>query len=373
MASIFVKGSMLYVSWYDKIEMKRKNKSTGLKNTRDNMKKAKIFASEFQKALDQKSLSLKNLGIKKNTVGASIEHFLKINSDKHPNTIKGYEHFFEKFTQRFPREKNCTAITKLSCEDWLTSFRKTKYQPNTLFGISKILKKYLRFLFEYNYIPMFILNKDVTFKPEVKDIITFTDDDITKILTGLKNKNSNFRTTVYLLLYTGLRPSDIYNLQVENIHLETQTFEYYSPKTKSYFTIPFHPDIIPVLKERIKEVTTGRLLNYKSVKNMGKAFSRYLEDLEITSKHYNLRTFRKTFITTAHECGLDLATVAKLAGHFKITTTEKYYNRLSLKKKSAELTKIVFPKAEEKTEVQTEVQPLQNPAKTAIDPHEKSE
>lgn len=356
MASIYVKGNKIYVSWYDQIEIKRKNKSTGLTNSRENMKKAKIFANEFQRALDQKSLSFKTLGIKKNTIGASIDHFLKINGDKHPNTIKGYEHFFAKFKLRFPREENCTSITKLSCEDWLTSFRKSKYQPNTLFGISKILKKYLRFLFEYNYVPMFILNKDVTFKPEVKEIITFATEDITKILTGLKDKNSNFRTTVYLLLYTGLRPSDIYNLQVENIDMESQTLQYYSPKTKSHFTIPFHPDIIPILKTRISEATTGRLLNYESVKNMGKAFSRYLEDLDITAKPYNLRTFRKTFITTAHECGLDLATVAKLAGHFKITTTEKYYNRLSLKKKSAELVKIVFPKAEEKTEVQTEVQ-----------------
>ena len=342
MASIYRKGAKLYVSWYDQIEMKRKNKSTGLSYSKENLKKAKVFAAEFQKALDQKSQSFKTLGIKKNTIGASIEHFLKVNGDKNKYTIKSYVNFFNKFTLRFKRDDICTTITKLSCEDWLTSFRTSHLQPNTLFGINKELKKYLRFLFEYNYIPVFVLNRDVTFKAQVKEIIIFSKEDIAKLIEGLKDKNTNFKTTFYLLLYTGLRPSDIYGLKVSDINLKEQTLKYYSPKTKTNFMVPFHPDLAPVLKARIDEVGTGKLLEYASIYNIGKAFSRYLKHLKLSSCQYNLRTFRKTFITTAHECGLDLATVSKLAGHFQITTTEKYYNKLSLKKKSHELNMIKF-------------------------------
>lgn len=355
MASIYRKGEKLYVSWYDSVEMKRKNKSTGLSYSKENLKKAKVFASEFQKALDQKSQSFKTLGIKKNTIGASIEHFLKINGDKHMNTVKGYNAFFDKFTLKFKRDDLCTTITKLSCEDWLTSFRSSHYQPNTLFGISKLLKKYLRFLFEYNYIPVFVLNSAVTFKPQTKEIIIFSKKDIVSLIKGLKDKNNNFISTFYLLLYTGLRPCDIYNLKVEDIDLQEGTFKYYSPKTRTYFMVPFHPDLAPILKARIDEVGTEKLLEYSTINNIGKAFRRYLMQIGLTVHGYDLRTFRKTFITTAHECGLDLATVSKLAGHFQITTTEKYYNKLSLKKKSYELNKIKFHAVNEATEVQTEV------------------
>jgi integrase len=355
MASIYRKGVKLYVSWYDQIEMKRKNKSTGLDYSKENLKKAKVFAVEFQKALDQKSQSFKTLGIKKNTIGISIEHFLKINGDKNKYTIRSYMDFFNKFTLKFKREDICTTITKLSCEDWLISYRKSKLQPNTLFGINKELKKYLRFLFEYNYIPMFVLNRDVTFKPQTKAITIFSQEDIITFFEGLKNKNNNFKCTFYILLYTGLRPSDIYNLKVEDINLKAQTLKYYSPKTKTNFMVPFHPLLVPIIEARINEVRTGKLLDYASIYNMGKAFRRYMKQIGMTSNEYNLRTFRKTFITTAHECGLDLATVSKLAGHFQITTTEKYYNQLSMKKKSYELNKIKFYPVSEATEVQTEV------------------
>jgi len=43
-----------------------------------------------------------------------------------------------------------------------------------------------------------------------------------------------------------------------------------------------------------------------------------------------------------HNCGADLATVSKLVGHRQVTTTEKYYNKLSILNKSNELNKLRF-------------------------------
>ena len=70
----------------------------------------------------------------------------------------------------------------------------------------------MNFLFEYNYTPMFKINREVKTKPEVKEKIIFTDEDLSEVLNGLKGKNSNFQTTIFLLAYTGLRPSDILNI-----------------------------------------------------------------------------------------------------------------------------------------------------------------
>ncbi len=347
MASVYKKGKKIYISWFDPIENKPKNKSFGLDYNKENLKVAYKFAKELQNNLEEMKEKFNRLNLVKDSLGNAIDHFYRNNSNKQPKTIEEYEWFFEKFYKRFSKLNSCTEITKLSCEDWLTSLRSTAYQPNTLHKLSKVLKKFLRFLFEYNYIPMFLLNKDVTFKMEVKPIITFTDPDLQILLNGLKNKNSNFRTTVYLLLYTGLRPSDICELPVKDIDLVKNVISYYAPKTQEYFKVPIHPDLVLILSNRISEAKEGKILEYKTIGNMGKAFRRYLEELKLTENGYNLRTFRKTFISFAHANGMDLATVSKLAGHKKITTTEKYYNKLSLEKQSQELLKLKFPVAQQ--------------------------
>lgn len=343
MASIYKKDNKIYISWYDSFAGKRRNKSLGLAYNKTNIKKAELFKQNFEKEMKLSQEKLKSLALVKDKLSSAIEHFYRNNSNKAPGTITEYDWFFEKFKKAFPVEESCTQLTKKSCEEWLTSFRSSTYQPNTLFKISKVLKKFLNFLFEYQYLPMFKLSSDITFKREVKPIIVFSDDDLKLLFDGLKEKNNNFKTLFCLLIYTGLRPSDICELLVENINLKDGILSYHSPKTKNYFKVPIHPDLIPLLQMRVSEVKEGKLLEYETVNNIGKAFRRYITQLKLKNRGYTLRTFRKSFISLAHSSGVDLATVSKLAGHKQINTTQKYYNELNLAKQTKELNKIKFP------------------------------
>jgi integrase/recombinase XerD len=208
----------------------------------------------------------------------------------------------------------------------------------------------LSFLFEYNYVPTFTLNKELAIKKKNVPIVIFKHDHLQKIISGLKNKNSNFSTMVNLLLYTGLRPSDIKDITVDDIDLSTKSFQYYSPKSEEYFIVPIHDELVKVLSNRINEVKDGRLLEYSHTRNMGNAFSRYLEELDLKDKKYNLRTFRKTFISLAYEQGIELAMVSTLVGHKKIQTTQQYYNKIGLHQKTKELKKFKLPVKKESNE-----------------------
>jgi integrase len=73
---------------------------------------------------------------------------------------------------------------------------------------------------------------------------------------------------------------------------------------------------------------------------MGKAFNRYLEDIELSNKEYDLRTFRKDFISRYQEAGIPISTASMLAGHSKITTTMDYYTTLSPEFLRKELNKL---------------------------------
>ncbi len=143
------------------------------------------------------------------------------------------------------KTSSCSVINKISAEEWINKIKALPLSQNTIHGYFKQFNHFLNFLFEYGYVPMFKINRDVKTKPEVKEKIIFRDKDIDTIFSGLEEKNQNFRTAIYLLFYTGLRSSDILTIEAKDVDLNNQTINYYSPKRKLYRQIPIHPDLHP--------------------------------------------------------------------------------------------------------------------------------
>ncbi len=172
--------------------------------------------------------------------------------------------------------------------------------------------------------------------------IIFDDKDTKKILDGLTKleKNSNFKLMVKMLMFNGLRPSDIIGITLDQVDLKKMQIKYRSSKVDRWYYRPIHPKVRAVLSERIKEVQVGRLFEYADVGNMSKAFRRYLKQLNLETKGYNLRTFRKDFISRCQEAGIPISAASMLAGHSKITTTMEYYTTLSPEFLRSELNKL---------------------------------
>jgi integrase len=354
---------MLHIAWYDPKKKKTTSKSTGLEATEANWKKAENMAGKFQAELTKKSREMKKIKVKKITIKDAFDHFLRINEQKHEKTKKDYLRFYRFFTQYFNEDETCTVVSKLSVEDWLIGIKRLPLQPNSIHAIGKQCVHFLNFLFEYNYTPMFKINREVRTKPEIKEKTILSVKDTKSIFEKLEakesgdvpekisekprtkkskedlGKNSNFKTLVYLAYYTGLRSSDMLTITVERVNLEKGELSYYSPKRKRYREIPLHQELLPILKERIKEVKTGPILNYKSIENLGKAVVRYFKDIGLDGKGYTARTFRKTFITLARACGMDASIVRELVGHEHQSTADRYYNKIEMKVLKKELLK----------------------------------
>lgn len=347
MASVYVKKSsnIIYISWWDYFENKTKNKSTKMHYSAQNMKKANEIAKKLQKEMDRKKEEAVQIGIRRGTtIQAAFEHFKRNKSHMNKKTIWEYDRFFKLLTGKFPPESSCQVLNKLSVEEWLSEIKRLPYKPNTVYTYSKQMLNFLNFLFEYNYIPMFLVNSEVMPKPEVNEIIVFSDDDLKKVLSSLQKKNSNFRTMVYLACYTGLRSSDLLGLTVERTDLNNREIKFYSPKRDTYLTQPVHEELLPILKNRIDEVKTGKLILYANYENMTKAFRRFMESIGLKGKGYSLRTFRKSFVTRAARSGMKLELVSSLVGHSNITTTSRYYRQVATEDKKEELKKLKIPK-----------------------------
>ena len=309
-----------------------------------NIRKAKQYANKLQLELTRRGQKLKQIGINQSTLDQAFEHFLKNNQNKHPKTIKDYNRFYKKFTEKFDKDIPCSSINKIQVENWLNEIKQLPLAQNSIHAYGKLLVHFINFLFEYNYTPMFKINREVKTKPEIKEKIVFRDEDIYKIFDGLKEKNSNFKTMIYLLFYTGLRPSDILTITIQKIDLENRIINYYSPKRKKFREIAFHEDLVPVLRERIKELSIDNLLDYNNVENLARAIRRFMDTLKLDDKKYTARTFRKTFITLCRSrYDMDASIVKELVGHEHGNTTDRYYNQISIGKMKSELIKFKHP------------------------------
>jgi integrase len=344
MATIIKRRNIFHIQWYDPLSKKITSKSTGLEVSANNYKKVELYANKLQQELTKRNNELKKIGIKSVRIQDAFDHFLENNQYKHPKTIYDYHRFYKKFTDKFDPSLPTSIITKLSVERWLNEIKKLPLAKNSIHGYGKQCVHFLNFLFEYNYTPMFKINREVRTRPEIKEKIVFRDEDIIKIFDGFEGKNSNFITTIYLLFYTGLRSSDIITLTVDRIDFNERKFSYYSTKRKKFREVAFHKDLIPILKSRVSELKEGRILDYHNETNLGRAVKRFFHAIKIDDRPYSAKTFRKTFITLARsKYNMDFSIVRELVGHEHGNTTDRYYNQITITNMKNELNKFKRP------------------------------
>jgi len=347
MATIITRNKRLYIVYYDRIKKSTRQKALGLISSKENLKLAKLSAKDFQSEISEQYKKFHSTGVRIITLDVAFDHFKRLNADKHPNTKSEYDRFYGLFLEQYSKEMPCLNINKLDTERWLLDIKALKKKQNTKRNYYKVLKKFLNFLFEYNYCLPFKLNKEVVISSEIRPIEIFNEEDIIKIFKSLSTRSRNFQTLIHLLFYTGLRPSDVINIKAEDIDLKNKTLRYYSIKTDEHFIVPIHNDLVPLLEQRIAEVGDDALLDYSNATNMSKAFRRYLVDIDIKPKKYTLRTFRKSFISNAYKSGIDLAMVSKLVGHKQITTTARYYNKIEIGQQHQSINKLIMQTTEE--------------------------
>lgn len=329
-----------YIRYKHPISGKWKAVSTKLLATKSNLEEAIGLRDKLLNEISK----IKTKEVRLGDIQSAYDHFLELNDNKSKSTKSTYSLFFNYFSQKFSPKLLCTSITKQTAETFLLWLAKQEcLKQNTKFSIQKNFVKFLGFLFEYEYIPnVFIINKNVKTRPQVKEPKVFSIEDRERILNSLETegKNSNFSTMVFMLMYTGLRPSDIINITVEQIDLVKMEMRFYSSKTDNWFVRPIHEKLKEVLTVRLAEVNKGRIFNYSNLKAMERAVRRYYKTLEMTDQGYTIRTFRKDFISRSQESGVSIASTAMLVGHSNIKTTMTYYTKFSSNHLKDELAKL---------------------------------
>lgn len=167
-------------------------------------------------------------------------------------------------------------------------------------------------------------------------VTALSDDEVEKLLFYVENNekvSQRNKLIVYLLLYTGVRVSELIDIKLANIDLLASSLMI-KGKGGKVREIPIRQDVCQLIKlyqkgERTQSrfhESTYLLVSQRAAKLHRDGVRDWLEKIskELGYKlHPHL--FRHTFCTMLLKRGVDLTTVSKLAGHSTINMTAKFY------------------------------------------------
>lgn len=201
------------------------------------------------------------------------------------------------------------------------------------YNFKKDVKSMLNLIFDFAVKNEFLNENKVSYieigekKAVVKRRI-FSKKEIDILWENVNSKKNSLIYTILILIYTGLRISELLNLKNSDIDFKNKLFSIRNSKTNSGIrTIPIPDKIIHLFVDNFKPEQ-----NYFIEKNKNsmlyptysKKFSNILKELKI-EKH-TIHDTRHTFATLLNNAEANATSIIKLIGHSDFTTTQNVYS-----------------------------------------------
>ncbi|QQE74133.1 tyrosine-type recombinase/integrase [Brevibacillus composti] len=176
------------------------------------------------------------------------------------------------------------------------------------------------------------------------EVEVFSEQEVNQLLFFVQDRTKvtlRNHLIVWLLLYTGVRVSELCGIRLGDIDYLTNTLRV-TGKGGKYREIPLRPDLVDLIKEYVRterqqskhRESPFLLVSQRAEKMHKDAVNTMLEGLE---KRLGFRIyphkFRHTFCTRLLQKNVPLTTVSKLAGHAHIQTTAHFYINTSKEEK----------------------------------------
>lgn len=265
------------------------------------------------------------------TVKSLAPVFLKSLEDKgrSPATILAYRSDLEQLVD-FLTKRNIATIDQVKSDD-LDTFRDSlladKYTPKTVSRKLNAVKTFFRWIVKEGKVSVDV-SKNVAHPKIEVSLPKFLTPLEYRALRDAVRSDSRISAIIELILQTGLRISEIANLKLENINDDKLVVEAYA--TQPERNIPLNK----VAKDAVTEYLptrpkvesdyvfiskTGKPL---AVRNIRASVDRYIQKAELPK--YSVNDIRTTFLVENIKAGVDLVLLSQVAGHKRLSTTERY-------------------------------------------------
>ena len=267
-----------------------------------------------------------------------IENFIEyliIEKKYSKNTVSSYEKDLKKFSNNL-KNKKINEITRKDIQNYLKDLNKDHNPRSTSRNIStlKSFYKYLKINKIVKVNPMDQINNPKTKKALPK---VLSEEEINDLLDIELKTNFDYRNKAMLeLMYSsGLRVSELINLNVNDIDLENDTVKIFGKGSKERI-IPLNDFAKEALREYImvhrKELFKHGENNYLFLNNHGNKMTRqgFFKILKKIAQEKNIKTdfsphtLRHSFATHLLKYGADLRSIQELLGHSDISSTQIY-------------------------------------------------
>lgn len=177
------------------------------------------------------------------------------------------------------------------------------------------------------------------------EVEVFSYSEIERVLFYLENKDKvslRNKLIVHMLLYTGVRASELINIEISNIDFLTSHLIIRNGKGGKMREIPIKGELLALIKEyldterkqqKFKE-SPFLFISERSKKmdrdTTNKVLKRIGRDLKIKMFPHK---FRHTFATLLIQKGVNITTVSSILGHSNIQTTVLFYVNTSREEK----------------------------------------
>jgi integrase len=168
-------------------------------------------------------------------------------------------------------------------------------------------------------------------KPEQCERNFLTFDEIS-LLNNTKCKNEDVKRAFLFACYTGLRISDIINIEWNDI--KKDRLEFRQQKTNNLNYMPLNETAKNILKQHrgnIYDLQNQKIFKLPTLSLILKYIDEWVKSAGI-KKLITTHSGRHTFATLSLTQGVDLYTVSKLLGHCRVEVTQVYAKIVDEKK-----------------------------------------
>ncbi|MGG3906344.1 tyrosine-type recombinase/integrase [Geobacillus stearothermophilus] len=254
--------------------------------------------------------------------------------ESYVNDVKGFQSYLQE------KLKDMPVLSRFSFVKYKEHLIKEGYAVSTINKKINSLKVYNDFLRTEGIVSeSFIQLKRDRIKiadGSEETVDALSEEQVEKLLFYVEDRRKvtlRNKLIVYLLLYTGVRVSELVGIQIADIDFLTSTLKV-TGKGGKRREIGLRQDVLYLIRQYMKEERSGSvfsdspylLLSQRAGKMHRDAVRGWLAKIskELGFKlHPHL--FRHTFCTRLLKKGVDLTTVSKLAGHSTVNMTAKYY------------------------------------------------
>jgi integrase/recombinase XerD len=272
----------------------------------------------------------------------SIEDFkgYLLEKDRSKNTIKSYSQdlyfFLNWIYQRYDYQNSVTDITSVDIKDYERELKSNSLiAPTTINRRLVSLKQWTEFMSTYGYTP-FNLGSNVKVKKiqRQNNIRWLTRKEVGRLLHAIElTKQENYlkglfhQVVVYLMVNLGLRAQETCDLRISQIVQHRNIVNINGKGNKSRI-VPLTENTNNLISLWIKERKRDSeylLISSKSDKVTTRAIQHILKNYsELIGVDITPHTLRHTYCKQLADHGVDIQSIAELAGHNSIETTRVY-------------------------------------------------